>query len=293
MQIDEARLGHAEFAGLGQARHQDARRLVHLHDGVQVLGVGKAHHPVALGDGDQLFGRARNGEPGVAIARSDFCERRKKLAQPLLVIGDAPLVPGAQGVLEQGIGVDRPPQAVPRLVRRHAGPRVADPLRRIQALVFVPVVEPQPLGQPLGGGAQELASRHQAKLALALRNPFAKGVDQLLRAVAPHMGIDRPGRRRAERLGEAQGRIGAVRRGAPAAGRIHREPHHGQAVDGGQITLGETRVLRGAKRRNLQQSGRRRRRLRFAAICELTRPDQNWGSIVHLNASAPDCTIRS
>ena len=282
VQIDEAVLRHPQLARLGQAGDQHGGRLVHVHDGVEVLGVGEAHHAVALGDRDELLRRARDREPGQRIVARHVGEWREQLPHPALVFRNRTAVAGPQRVLEQRIGVDGTPKPVAGFIGRHAGPRIADPLRRRQRLVLGPVVEPEPLGEPLGRRAQELAPHGHGELRLALGDPFAQGVDQLLRAVAAHVGIDAPARLRAERRRQAGRRIGAVRRRPSPTRRIDREAHHRQTVEPAQGVRRQSGVDGGANRRNLQQFCRRRRILRFAAIGELARPDENWRPLVHL-----------
>ena len=281
VQIDEFVLRHAELTGGLQAGDQHAGRLVDLHDGVQVLGVGEADHAVAVGHLDQLLRRTLDWEPGFRVLRRDLGERCEQLAKPLLVVGDRASVSRSQRVLEQRVAVDGPAQAVLGLIGRDARPRIADPFRLRQLLGVVPVGEAQALGQPLGGRAEKLAPDHQGQVGLALGDALADDVDQLLGAVAAHVGIDGVPRLRADALGQGRRRIGRVRHQPPAPRRVDREADHRQGIDLRELFRIEAGVLRGAFRRNLQQCRRGRRRRRIAPIGELARSDENWGPLVH------------
>ena len=191
MQKHPSILGDPQFTRLADTGDQDGGRLVHLHDGVEVLRVRIADHPVALGHRDHFLGRALDREPGIRICGGDLAERREELAQLLLVFLQRPPVPRPQRILEQRIGVHRIAQAVSALLLGDAGARIADALRRAFDVV-APALEAQAALHSLHQGTQELGSRHQGQLRLTLGDPFADDIDRLLRAVAAGLGVDAP-----------------------------------------------------------------------------------------------------
>ncbi len=118
---------HAHLPRRLDAADQHPGRLVDLHDGVEVLRVRIADHPVVRCHRHQFFRRPRRREPGVGIGGGGLGERREQPAQVGLVGLEASAVPRPQRILEQGIGVHRQAQAVGVLMRRGSWPRLAHP----------------------------------------------------------------------------------------------------------------------------------------------------------------------
>ncbi len=292
MQVDPLALRHAQFARLPHRAHDHARRLIHLHDRVDQLRIRKPDHPVLVGHRHQFFCRPLHGEPRLGVPSRHLREAREQPPYPRLVVGDRAPIARPQGVLEQRIDVDRPVQSVPLLIVGDAPPRIADPLRRLQVLILLgrPVVEAELLGQPLHRRAQELRAHGQRQLGLAASDPLGQRVDQVLRRVAAHVGIDAPARACADTFCEGRGRIDRVRdRPAPRSLGVDGEAHHRQRIDRRQAGGAYSGVLGGPFRRNLQQVGRRRRNRRIAPVRELAHSDQNRGPFVH--ALAPPTPV--
>ena len=118
-------LGHAEPAGRRLAGEHQRRALVHLHDGVQVLGVGERDHPVRRRHRREGRRVLRVAEPGVRIPRGDARAALAERAQLGALRGERLAARGAEGILEQReahVGLAR---AVARFGLGHARPRVA------------------------------------------------------------------------------------------------------------------------------------------------------------------------
>jgi hypothetical protein len=113
-------------------------------------------------------------------------------------------------------------------LRRHAGARVADPLRRLGLLIAVAVRERRPGAKPLHQRAQEFGAHRQSQVGLSLRDALAQVVDHLLRRVAAHVRIDRVAGFGAEAPGQTSGRVLEPRKRQPLqpARRVDGEAHH-------------------------------------------------------------------
>ena len=110
----------------------------------------------------------------------------------LLVIRDRATLPGAQGVLEQGIDVDGPVHPVNGLIGADPRTPIADPFRRWQILGVIPVLEAKSPGQALYARAHEFGADDKDLMVTPLGDPLGGDIDGILGAVSPRPGVDAP-----------------------------------------------------------------------------------------------------
>ena len=158
--------------------------------------------------GDQFLGRALDRKPGVGIGRGDLGEGGEKVAQSLLVFGQPAAVLRPQGVLKQGVDVNRPAQTMGGFIVGDAGSGVAHPHGGPKAAVVLIVVKRLARPQALHQRPKEFGPDHKAEIVFPPRDPLAEHIDQLLGRIAAHVGIDGVARVRAQDLGEAGRRVG-------------------------------------------------------------------------------------
>ena len=204
--------------------HRDRRRaLVHLHERVHELRIGEADPAVLRGDGADLLGAARLGEPREGIRRRHLRVARHQLRDEALVRLDR--APGlrAQRVLVQRVHVDRLAHAVAHLERVRERLHAREEAR--EAVTAWCPRELAVLGARAAPAVYALGAGDEGDLELAVGDPVREVVEEQDRALAPAGRLELLARRRARELGD------------PARQVVVRPGHRRDAAD--ELRLGQ------------------------------------------------------
>ena len=230
MQEHPALLRNAPFAGLADRGHQDRRRLVDDGIGVHQARVGETDPAIVVGDRGQPFSAVAFASSRQRIVLGDCRQAFEQPAHGHHVAADVALQTAADGVLQQGIEMDRGAQLVPRLLVGKSDALVADP-GRLTAGILVPVDREAGLARVLRR-AQQLGAADQRQLGLAVRDFLGKAIDEVLGHVAPGVGVEQLPWHGMQTVCDALGRVGAAaERRSEARADIGEEFEHGHGID--------------------------------------------------------------
>ncbi len=157
-----------------------------------------------LGDGGDLLGGQGLLEPGVRIVGGDGGESLAEVAQAPAVLLDAEAQVGTEGILEQGVDAAGHDGAVAGLRFVGAVARIAHHLPG-----HPPPLpgQPEPLLAGAGHRVQHFGAAEEGQAGLAAGDALRSAVDDALRGIAAHRGVDAVGRAGAQPFRQQTGRV--------------------------------------------------------------------------------------